>query len=89
MTPTNLPEANGIFHAPQGDESRVASIHVYQGEIKGGSCDGFPVIVTAWKPNVKELEDLQAGKPVYIGFVTNGLPPHILGTTFESVTKLA
>jgi len=70
------------------DESQVQKAHTFDGEISGGTLDGSPMVVTAWKPNAAELEVLNAGGPVFLTFI-GGLPPHRVSVLFETAIQPA
>jgi len=83
MTPVDFPELNKNFCAPSDmDESQVATLPAYAGQVRGGSCDGVPIVVVAWRPSAEEFQDLVDGKPVFISMF-GGLPPHYLTTDFQ------
>lgn len=87
MTPANFPEANTRFGPPEGlAESQVATIHAYDGRVRGGSLDGERVVVTAWHPSVDELLQLARGQPIFLSFI-GGLPPHMVTTDFAKATN--
>jgi len=89
MTPTIFPEANTKFRAPADlAESQCQTIPGYVGSIRGGSLDGSAVVVVAWMPDEKDLEDLKNGKPIYLSCI-GGLPPHLIGMDFNAVTNPA
>lgn len=89
MTPINFPEANKPFGPPQGlEESQVATIPAYIGEIVGGSCDGLTQVVVAWQPHTIDVERIVAGKPIFISMI-GGLAPHFPSTSFEEATRPA
>jgi hypothetical protein len=80
MTPFKFPKANAYFKAPNYyDESQVATIPAFVGELDGGNLDGADAVVVAWLPNAEELQDLIEGKPIYL-CVLGGLPAHSLTT---------
>ncbi len=83
MIPVDFPEANATFGPPTGvDESQVSPIRAFCGLAGGGSMDGAQLVVTAWKPEARELAMLNEGKPVFLTFV-GGLPPHMATTVFK------
>lgn len=89
MTAEHFPEANARFTAPSDlAESQCLTIPAYQGIVTGGSVDGSPIVVVAWKPSPQELADLVAGKPIFLSCI-GGLPPHFLSTDFHSATHPA
>lgn len=90
MTPAPFPEANTRFGPPQDlTDAQCLPVMAYVGQVRGGSVDGYPVIVTAWRPDARELEVLKAGGAVYLSFASDGLPPHFLTTSFEEATHPA
>jgi hypothetical protein len=90
MTATNFPESNCRHGPPPSlEESQCRTIDSYHGTVVGGSCDGLPVFVTAWRPSREELEALMAGHPVFLSFVSNALPPHFLSVDFHAATHPA
>jgi len=89
MTPAKFDQSNKVFISPSDlDPEQCQPIHAYVGTACGGSCDGVPIVVTAWTPNGQEMEELKAGNPVFLTCV-GGLPPHFLSTQFEQATKPA
>jgi len=83
MTPIYFQQANKVFGPPPDmDENQVQRIHAHVAEAASGSCDGSPMVVVAWQPNIHELSDIVSGGPVFLT-VIGGLPPHFLTTRFE------
>jgi hypothetical protein len=83
MIPTEFPESNKSFSAPQGtDESQVQAIRACVRERQGGTLDGSMMIIVAWRPSQEEIEQIRHGNPIYLTCL-DGLPPHYLATTFE------
>jgi hypothetical protein len=90
MTPVDFPEANCHPGPPKGyAESQVATISAYAGQIERGSMEGAPIIVTAWRPSPEELAMLNEGHPIFVSFISGGLPPHFLSVHFECATHPA
>jgi hypothetical protein len=90
MIPTQFPESNCRFCAPEDlAESQCGTIHAYLGKIERGSVEGSPVIVTAWLPTPEELAALNAGKPIFISFLTGQLPPHFTCMEFNQAINPA
>jgi hypothetical protein len=90
MIPTKFPESNIAFQPPPDlGESQCGVIHGFAGEIAGGSCDGLPLMVVAWRPTAEELEQINAGACIYLSLITEGLPPHFLTTDFHQATHPA
>lgn len=69
-------------------ENQVATIHAYSTEAAQGSCDGTPMVVTAWKPTAQEMADIASGTVVFLTCL-GGLPPHFLTTRFEQAINPA
>lgn len=89
MTPIDFKEANTAFKAPEGlDESQVMTIPAFHGVVQGGSMDGIPVTVVAWKPTVDELLKIANGADIYISFC-GGLPAHFPCLSFREATNPA
>lgn len=90
MTPVTFTEANTRYGPPSDMvESQVATIHAHVGTVAAGSCEGSPMIVTAWKPDERELARLNAGEPLFLTFLAGGLPPHMVTTSFQEATNPA
>ena len=88
MTAITFPQANINFARPKDlEESQCSGLHGYGGQIRGGTLDGCPIIVTAWKPNAYELAQLNAGEPVFIGMLTEVLPPCCVSVRFDLVSN--
>lgn len=88
MIATDFPEANKYFGPPKDlDPEQCQTIRAHVGVVQRGSVEGLPMIITAWKPTAAELADLNAGAPVYVTFVSGGLPPHFLTTQFAQATN--
>lgn len=84
MIPTHFPECNRSFGPPSDlQESQCATIKAF-----GGSCDGVPMTIVAWKPTPQELEAINGGALVYLTCI-GGLPPHFLTTSFEQAKRPA
>ena len=85
MFPTTFEQSNITFGPPPDmTESQVMSIPAYRGKTVGGSCDGAPLVIVAWQPDEREIEDIKNGKPIFLCCL-GGLPPHCLGTHFDSL----
>lgn len=72
-------------HPPWLTDGQCASIRAWEGRAGGGSLDGALIVVTAWKPDARELAAMAAGAQVFLAFV-GGLPPHLATTSFEEAT---
>ena len=81
-------EGNIVISAPP-DFPQVKPVSAYRGVINTGSLDGVGILVTAWMPSPEELEELNKGNPVYIGFLGEALPCHCVGSSFQSVVNPA
>ena len=90
MEPTDFEQANCRFGPPEDmSESQVRTIEAWRGETAGRSCDGAPMLVTAWRPDRRELERLCRGHPIFVTFLAGGMPPHALTTDFAEATNIA
>jgi hypothetical protein len=77
------------FGPPAGlEESQCRTIPGFIGQVARGSVEGSTLVITRWLPSPEELEDLNAGRGIFISFL-GGLPPHLLTTSFEAATNLA
>lgn len=90
MIPIKFPESNIAFRPPPDlEESQCGTVHGFTGEIQGGSCDGCPVLVVAYRPTAEELEAINNGACIYLSMISDGLPPHFLTTDFNQATHPA
>lgn len=72
MTPVNFPQANRVFTKPEGwTDEQCGDLHVWAGEVEGVG----PVNISAWQPSEKDIEAINAGKPVFLSVCGQGLPP--------------
>lgn len=89
MNPTNFPQANAAFRAPDGyDESQVKTVQAFMSELAGGNLDGDKIVVVAWLPSATERLEILAGAPIFLTCI-GGLPPHRLSTTFQDATAIS
>lgn len=89
MIPSEFPESNIKMRPPPDlEESQCAVIPAFVGEIEGGSCDGCPLTVVAWRPTTAELEAINHGASIFLSII-GGLPPHFLTVDFHSATHPA
>lgn len=90
MIPHQFPEANTRFGAPSDlTEQQVTPICGYFGRVKQGSLEGAKIIVTAWQPTEEEKAKIAAGEPIFLSFLSNGLPPHYPSMSFQEATNPA
>lgn len=90
MNPEKFPESNCTFGPPPDlDESQCMSIPAYKGNVVGGSVDGCPVTVVAWKPTPAEIELINQGKPIFLSFLSRSMPPHFPCMDFSQAIKPA
>jgi hypothetical protein len=88
MKPVEFPEANTSFGPPKDlAESQCKTVRGYSGVLAGGSCDGAPITVVAWKPSSEELTALNNGSPVFLS-VMGGLFPHYVCTSFTEAINV-
>jgi len=71
------------------EESQVMTIRAFRGETVKGSCDGLPCIVVAWKPDARELAAIVTGSPIFLSFISVGIPPHFPSVSFEEAINPA
>ncbi len=89
MTPTHFEQANRQYGPPPSlTEGQCRTISAHVCEAANGSVDGAFMVVTAWKPNERELAALNAGQPVFLTCL-GGLPPHFITTSFQEATNPA
>lgn len=89
MIPSEFPESNIKFKPPPDlEECQCATIPGYFGEVTGGSCDGLPLTIMAWRPTAEELEAINNGAPIFLSII-GGLPPHFLTVDFHQATHPA
>lgn len=89
MSPIKFEGANATFGPPEGYEAgQVAPIYGFATQVQRGSCEGAPLVVTAWQPSPAELAQLNAGNPVFLS-VLGGLPPHFLTTNLAEACNPA
>lgn len=71
------PTNNFVFSAPQDwDQKKLACAGL---PVTKGTSQGYPVIVSYWRPDAEELAALNAGKAVTLSIIGNGMPPVALG----------
>lgn len=81
--PESFPETNTIYGPPNGlEESQCRPILAFRGEIKGGSCDGLPAVVVAYRFTREEAEHLLNGGLLYFTMI-GGLAPHYPSLSFR------
>jgi hypothetical protein len=79
MEPIKFEGVNKTFTGPDapGFEGTL-DLPVYMGNIQGTN---QPVIISAWQPSEQDLENLKAGKPIYLWIYGQGMPVVALDTT--------
>lgn len=89
MTTTDFPQSNMAFGPPPGlDENQVQRVRAYHGTIQRGSVEGLKLVVVAWQPTFRELDDLNKGAPIFLTCI-GGLPAHFLTTNFAEAINPA
>lgn len=72
MKPVDFPEKNFTFGPPPGvSEAEVGNMPCY----KGKESDGWPVIISAWKPTTEELEEINRTGLVWVRNYSTGMHP--------------
>lgn len=87
MTPVHFNEANCDCVPAPDDASAVGNIPGWSGRVERGPLEGAPLVICAWVPSAQELEELNAGNPVFISFI-GGLSPHCLTTSFAQARSI-
>lgn len=88
-SPVKFVEANRVFGPPPDlDESQCRSIEAFVGQAQGGSCDGSPLVVVAYKFTKEEAQVLLEGGLLYFTMV-GGLAPHYPSLSFRDATHPA
>jgi hypothetical protein len=83
MIATTFPQANARYGHPSDlAPEQVAEVPAFTGLIQGGSLDGQPIVITAWRPEPDDVARLMSGGLLFVGFI-GGLPPHLVTTDFE------
>lgn len=81
MNPINFEGANFTFKKPESmSEEDCGDLPVY----KGTDPKGYPMILSAWQPSEKDIEAINAGRPIYLNIVGHGMPPVSVFTTNEA-----
>ena len=89
MKPIQFEQANSKMGPPDElVESQCGTVATFKTQIVGGSCDGLPLCVVAWRPDESDIHTLVKGGVVFVS-VIGGLPPHFLTTDFHSATHPA
>jgi hypothetical protein len=90
MTSTHFPEANTRYGPPPDlTDAQCGIIYAHEAAVERGSVEGAHMVITAWKPDARELEALNAGAPVYMSMLGRGLAPHFLSTSFDVASNPA
>jgi hypothetical protein len=80
MSPVNFNEANINMKAPEGwtdDDCGALPVCHVRVNINGKIVNGF---VSCWQPTEQDMQDIAAGKPVYLTVLAEGQPPVNLTT---------
>ncbi|MEM6866985.1 MAG: hypothetical protein AAF528_01180 [Cyanobacteria bacterium P01_C01_bin.121] len=76
MYPTTFHPNEIVISPPPGEHENIAALRVVPVTYGDGSLS----FVSAWLPTPEDIENLQAGKPIYLGVLSNSLPPVKLST---------
>lgn len=71
------PSNNAVFGAPNGWDQ--AGLPCGALPVTRTAIDGVPAIQSYWRPNAAELAALNAGNPVVLSIIGQGMPPVQLG----------
>lgn len=79
MFPANFDESNGVLDKPPtmtADQCDPLSVW------RGPSTNGFPVVITCWKPTAEELAEINRTGRVWAMITGHSMPPMcLLGTS--------
>jgi hypothetical protein len=92
MLPTDFPQSNFKFNKPSEmtDEQCMGGIPVWKGLVpydEEGNC--FPTIISCWRFNKEDLEEIQRTGVIWVAVTGETLPPFSLytETPFEETNK--
>lgn len=71
MKPIHFEEVNKTFTAPPGMEDSVLPLPVWQGK----DTEGNPQIISCWELSKEEIIEVANTGRVYLGIMSNGMPP--------------
>lgn len=69
MNPQTFPQTNLVMKAPKG-MPECCDVHACR-----TTCNGAPVVVTAWRPTPEELVKINLGEPVFLLCWGQSMPP--------------
>lgn len=80
MLPVSFEGVNHTFVKPDSmSDDECGDLRVYRGIDQ----NGYPMILSAWQPSKEDLEALNAGRPVFLNILGQGMPPVSLFTLNE------
>lgn len=75
MFATNFDESNHVLDKPPGmDREECEALSVWVGPLP----NGFPVVVSCWKPTAEELEEIKRTGRVWLMIWGPTMPPAVL-----------
>lgn len=81
MLPTTFEESNFVFTKPQGwTDEQCMDLPVFKGNAKDVDGGEIPVIISCWKFNKEDLEEIQKTGCIYLSITGGGMPPVSLFT---------
>lgn len=82
MLPADLPERNTIFTKPEGmTDEQCSDLPVWRGEAPlDEQGNTVPVIISCWKFNKEDLEEIQRTGCIWLSITGHGMPPVSLFT---------
>ncbi|MGL4631537.1 MAG: hypothetical protein ACRCVT_10060 [Leadbetterella sp.] len=77
MRPVEFDQANIVFNKPEGmTDEECAPCPAWNGQ----DWQGNPLIVTCWQLSPEELKQINETGQMWLGILSNGLPPHWMST---------
>ncbi len=73
MQRTQHPSNNSVLGAPEGWDQKELPCGALP--ITRTECDGFPAVVSFWRPTAEELAQLSAGGTVALWVIGSTMPP--------------
>lgn len=72
MIPIDFEGSNKVYGKPQGwKDEDCGSLHTLETK----DANGLPIIISCWQPNKEDIEAINAGRPIWLKMVSNGMCP--------------
>lgn len=76
MLPTDFEQRNFVFGKPADmTDEQCMDLPVFKGVAKDESGGEIPVIISCWKLNKEDLEEIQKTGHVWLSITGHGMPP--------------